>query len=95
MLDEIFERSLKMHLEHLYCMRFMRPYLQINRIVANIAIYTDKFMTELFRISYTLEEKGYPIGPSRIYEVACPKLVVPSSDVPWTGETLKEYIGSL
>ena len=95
LLDEIFDRTLKMHLEHLYCMRFMRPYLAINRIVVDIAIYTDKFMTELVRFSYALEEKGYPVaGTSGIYAVASPTLVLPSSEQRLTGQTLKDYFGS-
>jgi hypothetical protein len=60
LIDEILNRSYKMHLERLYCMRYMRPYINIFSIEVEIGVYTDKYYTEKDKIHYVLEESGYP-----------------------------------
>lgn len=63
LLDEIYERTIKMERERRYCMRFLRPFCAIEGIDVEITIeYTgDIFSQE--SITYRLEEKGYPDTP--------------------------------
>lgn len=75
LLDEIYERSLKMHKELLYCMRFMRPFISIDRILVNIAIYSEyDYVEPIEKITYVLEEKGYPSDPPAGICSICPEL---------------------
>lgn len=94
LLDEIFARTLKMHLERVYCMRFLIAQLSINRIRVTIEVFEnieqDYFIgTPLETIFYTLEETGYPNAPTGGIQELCPELCK------WTGETLKEKLLSL
>lgn len=60
LLDEIYERTKKMELERRYCTRFMRPYLDIERIKVRINISDTDDMFNVTRINYDLFESGYP-----------------------------------
>lgn len=71
LLDELNERALKMHRERMYCMRYMRPHIDISRIHVDITIYAhvgemirkDNQRSALLdpeRVQYTLVERGYP-----------------------------------
>jgi hypothetical protein len=62
LLDEIYDRTIKMENERRYCMRFMRPYLSIDYISVEIFIMSQNGGLELDRITYTIKEEGYPIG---------------------------------
>ena len=77
LLDEIFARTLKMHMERIYCMRFLRPHIQINRIQVKVTICEtfeqDALATPIKEIRYGLEEKGYPDMPAGI-AIMCPEL---------------------
>jgi hypothetical protein len=66
LLDEIYNRTLKMERERRYCMRFLRPNISIEQIRVGISIQNPKSETERDEIKYTLEEKGYPDEPSDI-----------------------------
>ena len=61
LLDEIYERTIKMERERRYCIRYLRPYCSLERIKVEIVITKDVFDEE--KIAYTLEEKGYPAIP--------------------------------
>lgn len=61
LVDEIYARTIKMERERRYCIRYLRPYCSLERIVVEIVITKDVFDEE--KISYTLEEKGYPVVP--------------------------------
>lgn len=65
LLDEIYRRTVKMHLERLFCMRFCRPYnINIEKIEVGIEVYDDSESLEpIQRISYALVETGYPNAP--------------------------------
>jgi hypothetical protein len=81
--DEILERILKLHREHIYCTRFMQPSVHIARINIEIAICDDNALQELRApLSLTLEPLGYPDSPSDL-RVICPELQG------ITGQTLK------
>jgi hypothetical protein len=58
LLDEIFNRTIKMERERRYCSRYFHPYFQINEIMVKIDISSSTFDT--YPIQYTLPAKGYP-----------------------------------
>jgi hypothetical protein len=68
LLDEIFARSIKTFNEARYCSRFMRPYLEFERVKVDIMIFDDQH-EELHNIVYTIAENGYGDLPSNIYEL--------------------------
>jgi len=63
LLDEIYDRTIKMEKERRYCMRYLRPYCNIEKINVEITIEHADNIFEPDRIKYTLEEKGYPDDP--------------------------------
>jgi hypothetical protein len=60
LLDEIYRRTLKMERERRYCMRFLRPFFDIDRIRVEIVIQSVSDPLATDKITYTLEENGYP-----------------------------------
>lgn len=79
LLDEVLGRTMKMHLERLYCSRFLRPNgVDIDRIAVVIEVIdddvTDSFLKPIKCIHYRLEEKGYPLRPTKGIVEVCPDL---------------------
>lgn len=67
LLNEIYERTFKMHTERMYCMRFLRPSIEIDKIRVSITITLNKtnpLNNKRIKkyISYDLGEVGYPDG---------------------------------
>lgn len=62
LLDEIYDRTLKMELERRYCMKFMYSSINIGRIDVTINIY-GRTSEKIQGISYTLEDVSYPELP--------------------------------
>ncbi len=63
LLDEIYERVLKMHHERHYTMRFTRGLIDLNTILTRIEFYPDDLTEnalDLDKITFELKEKGYP-----------------------------------
>lgn len=82
LLDEINDRVLKMHRERMYCMRFMRPCIDISSIRVDISIYESvadlvgkddnkSVLLEPERLQYTLSEGGYPECPEELFLSHC------------------------
>lgn len=63
LLDEIYSRTFKMERERRYCIRYLRPYCQLERIKVRITITDAKDEFKTYPINYSLEEKGYPSTP--------------------------------
>lgn len=75
LLDEIYERVLKMHYERVYCMRFSKNSIELANLFVNIEFY-DKTLNYVFpKISFTLSENGYPSFNGDIFKM-CPELTV-------------------
>ncbi len=75
LIDEIFVRLLKMHLERIYCLRYLRHRLEIGQIRFQLEISdpNDPFSTPEV-VTGTLHETGFPDDPRKgIYEI-CPEL---------------------
>lgn len=79
LLDEIYDRTLKMEVERRYCMKFMHPYISIGRIDVSINIY-GKTSERIQTISYTLEDVSYPETPIAGQIKAGWKIDVPSGE---------------
>ena len=62
LLDEIYDRTLKVEQERRYCMKFMCPFINIGRIIVKINIYDDNSY-QIDKISYCLEDTTYPDKP--------------------------------
>ncbi len=60
LIDEIYSRTLKVYSELFYCMRFMRPCINIDRLKVKIEIYPENPLVDSIKIEYTLQETGYP-----------------------------------
>ncbi|MCB2188939.1 MAG: hypothetical protein KQJ78_21165 [Deltaproteobacteria bacterium] len=64
LLDEIYDRTLKMERERRYCMRFIRPCLSLDCIRVEIVIQNTRDSFKREKIQYTLKENGYPSAPA-------------------------------
>ncbi len=89
LIDEIFSRTIKSHFETTYCMRFMRPYIPIEKLAIKIEIEVAD-MTKRLRTTYELVEKGYPNDSQNIYDLCQDQLKLNGSL--WSGYNIKEYI---
>ncbi len=79
LLDEIFKRNLKTHLERLYCNRYMSPVVNIRAIQVTINVIKtgQQIDEEMPVISYQLkepEERGYPQPPENDIYGMCESL---------------------
>ena len=93
LLDEIFERTLKSHYETVYCMRYLRPGISINRIHVSIEIEHLEITNQL-TISYELEEMGYPNTDMTLIQL-CGEKYLKHDGSYWSGENLKDYLESI
>lgn len=92
LLEEIFGRTMKMHRERIYCMRFLRPFIDVDRIDVTIQVFGQGFAGQaLATISYRLVEAGYPDESKPIYGL-CPELLDHEYGAPLNGRNLKFYI---
>jgi hypothetical protein len=92
LLDEIFSRTLKMHYERIYCMRFLQPAVRLEEISVKIRIYSSSSWNDLEVVGYRLQESGYPLEAEEGIYAVCDSLIVPGTEDSWTGAILKERI---
>jgi hypothetical protein len=88
LVDEIFSRTLKTYKEKLYCSRFLRPTVHVDTVHVRIDICDSKYMEVLEKISYSMNERGYPDYPRTIAEI-CPEI----REI--NGESLREKYSAL
>jgi hypothetical protein len=94
LLDEIYERMLKMHAERIYCMRFLRPAISIDQIDVSIKVFGPRFADDpLANIDFRLEEAGYPSLSSTDILNFCPELAAHACGSPPTGLSLNAFLG--
>lgn len=62
LLDEIYDRTLKMEQERRYCMKFMYQYIYFGKIEVMINVYGSRSQC-VNTIKYTLEDISYPDNP--------------------------------
>jgi hypothetical protein len=86
LLNEIYERTVKTHVERLYCKRFMHEIVRIDSIAVAIKVFLkDEHLGPVEEIKYRLEERGYPCSKPPHIKLLCPELT-------WTGESLKKHL---
>ncbi|MCY4265881.1 MAG: hypothetical protein OXE78_13665 [Gammaproteobacteria bacterium] len=87
LLDEIYLRTIKMHLERIYCMRFLRTIIQIDAVEVSIEVYeeTNSLSPCIDTIGYRLEEEGYPPNNNSSLRDLCPNVI-------FDGCGLSEYL---
>jgi len=99
LIDEIYERSLKMHLERIYCAKFWKKYIDIDKIWVQIEFYAntreegvlnegDLFVYQ--DITFTLHDQQYPDGIASIHSL-CPDLNLSNGKL-LTGSNLRETL---
>jgi len=94
LLDEIYERVIKMHAERMYCMRFLRPAISIDRLDISIRVYGPGYADDpLAAIDFRLEEAGYPLMPEGGILALCPQLTNHACGSPPTGTSLNIFLG--
>jgi len=94
-LDEIFSRTLKMHLERIYCNRFMAPIVNVRSIIVKIQVSKEdeKVGEMLPSIDYKLEDSGYPIAPKKgIHAIANELSHWGDSDLLLNGESFANFL---
>ncbi len=85
LLDEIYDRTLKMHVERIYCSRFMRDLVSLEEIDVQVEVFqTHTHIAPIEKFQYELRESGYPETPRNI------RTLVP--DLKWDGITLKRHL---
>ncbi|MPM08895.1 hypothetical protein SDC9_55211 [bioreactor metagenome] len=76
LIDEIYSRLLKMHQERIYCSKFWKSMIEIDRIWVEIEFYNDSMGEETIDfehlqvhpdITFTLHDNGYPSGSGDIF----------------------------
>ena len=94
LLDEIYARTMKMHRERMYCMRFLRRDINIDRVDVLIRVYNEGFslLKERATIAYSLEESGYPDERNPTIFVLCPSLNRHKYGSPLTGRKFKTFL---
>lgn len=86
LVNEIFLRTMKTHYERLYCMRFLRPVINIDRIRVSIKVTCNNIKLKFPEQGYDLIETGMnDIHMEQIFEI-CPDLKN------WTGDLVSQKI---
>ena len=73
-LDEIYNRVMKMHYERIYFMRFCSNYIDFQSITVFIDFY-DKYLETFEPISFDISEKGFPEENGKSIFDLCEKLI--------------------
>ena len=85
LLDEIYSRTFKLHMERIYCTRFMHDLVRLDSINVRIEVFPDQQnIRAAHEILYSLRETGYPITPTNIRDIV--------TNLEWSGTTLKEHL---
>jgi len=92
LLNEIYDRSMKTFNEARYCSRFMRPYMEFERVKVDIMIF-DKQQMPLHNIVYTIAEHGYSEQSLSIYKMV-PELAAYKGNGKLTPAYLKKLIAA-
>lgn len=87
-IDEIYARTLKTYFECIYCMKYLRPYIEINeiRVLITITLNPKNEKTNKRTIKYDLNDNGYPEYCENDFFKKCPHLVS------YTGKLIKSLI---
>jgi hypothetical protein len=74
LIDEIYERLIKMYHELKYCMRFCKGFIDLEKISVRIEFYNTEHLIHVFpRLEFEISESGYPSHSNDIFSI-CPEL---------------------
>lgn len=98
LIDEIYKRSIKMHHELIYCSKFWKKHIDIERIWVQIEFYkeldenshTEEDLNVHSEITYTLHDNDYPNSSNDIFQ-HCPTLKYHDGKL-INGENLHNYL---
>jgi hypothetical protein len=86
LLNEIYERAVKTHIERIYCKRYMDDIARVESVTVTVKVYLEKqHLGPIEEIKFRLEERGYPCSSPPNIKTLCP-------DLRWTGAELKKYL---
>jgi hypothetical protein len=71
--DEILERSLKLHHEHVYCAKYMQPFVSFSRVEVEINICKNKYLDIVNTMRFVMQDCAYPSAPASL-SALCPEL---------------------
>ena len=90
LINEIYERTYKTHLERIYCSRFFREHVNLETLVVDIEITLEQIDARRKNVKnhihYVLGETGYPQSKYKDFFKMLPELT------DYTGEKIKEQI---
>jgi hypothetical protein len=86
LLNEIYQRTVKTHIERIYCKRFMDEVARVESVAVTVKVFLKKeHLGPVEEIKFRLEERGYPCANPPSIKTLCP-------DLRWTGAKLKQYL---
>ncbi len=75
LLDEIFRRTLKTHVERLYCMRFLAATARFDSVSVRVDVFlSDQHTSPVATVGYRLQETGYPDSRRLDIRRMCPEI---------------------
>jgi hypothetical protein len=102
LLDEIYSRILKMHNERIYCAKFWKGMIEVDRIWVEIEFYNDingedesidfEHLQVHQDITFTLHDNGYPSGSRDIFSFCAEELKYPDDGSKINGQNLLKRI---
>lgn len=93
LVDEIYTRVKKMHLERIYCSRFWKGKIDIEKIVVSIDFYDTTLDNIIPSISFEIGEHGYPEEERNIYSLI--STLTDSSGIRLDGTYIKNKVEKL
>jgi hypothetical protein len=93
LLEEIYERTLKVHFERIYCSKFWKKFIDIDSVWVRIGFYSSEFHDEVHpEITYTLSDSQYPSSTEgmTIFELCSKELSYQNGDKITTANVLKK-----
>jgi hypothetical protein len=83
--DEIQNRLIKMHKEHVYCAKFMEPLIHFSHIAVDLKVCAHNYMDVLWHVDVQIAPVGYPAWPTVLGKI-CAQLDG------WDGRKLSSHI---
>ncbi|GAB2546697.1 HD domain-containing protein [Spirosoma aerophilum] len=95
LVDEIYKRAVKTHEEKIYCSKFWKKFLDIEKIWIQIEFYHPNEIGEFVHhdITFTLEDNDYPQQSNLDIYTLCPDLII--NGIQLCGSEVEKHIKEL
>ena len=93
LLEEIYERTLKIHFERIYCSKFWKKEIEIDTVWVKIEFYSTELYEDIHpEITYTLTDSEYPISKEgmTIFDLCKKELSYPNGHLITTENVIKK-----